>query len=267
MRQLVKSVLRSVAPQWTEAHLARRTNAHRELVLAELGLPDLQRRVRERLGENVAAGPFAGLQLLNESRGSVNIPKLVGSYEEELHPVIKSLRTRRPGLILDVGCAEGYYAVGLARLLGGQTRVLAYDIDSVSRALCARMAEVNDVADAVEVRAECNHCELREVLLPTAFLLCDCEGYELDLLDPGQAPQLRAVEMLVELHDAFRPGIREAITGRFADSHEITLIDSRERDPAHYPAIGFLGDDERRRALSEFRSGLQTWAHLVPRAA
>jgi protein-L-isoaspartate O-methyltransferase len=54
--------------------------------------------------------------------------KLLGAYEHSLHDVLLKPVSRQPDPIINVGCAEGYYAVGLARLLPDAT-VYAFDID------------------------------------------------------------------------------------------------------------------------------------------
>jgi hypothetical protein len=46
--------------------------------------------------------------------GSALIPKLLGCYEAELHGVIACALNTTYDTIIDIGCAEGYYAVGLA---------------------------------------------------------------------------------------------------------------------------------------------------------
>ena len=56
--------------------------------------------------------------------------KLLGFYEKELQKVIKNLIKRDCEIVVDVGCAEGYYTVGLARVFKDkETKVLAYDIN------------------------------------------------------------------------------------------------------------------------------------------
>src|SRR5271170_2035809 len=66
----------------------------------------------------VAAGLFQGLRLLPDVSWGVgdNAAKLVGLYEAELHPALHDLALTPPPVVINVGCAEGYYAVGLARL-------------------------------------------------------------------------------------------------------------------------------------------------------
>ena len=43
----------------------------------------------------------------------------------------------------------------------------------------------------------------------------DCEGGEVDLLQPDLAPNLRYSDVLVELHDFLNPTISETILSRF----------------------------------------------------
>src|SRR6185437_13753235 len=63
----------------------------------------------------VLNGPFKGLKFVGQSNIGVIIPKWVGSYESQLHPIIESVVSAGDyQTIIDVGAAEGYYSVGLA---------------------------------------------------------------------------------------------------------------------------------------------------------
>ena len=72
------------------------------------------RAVLEELKWKVAAGPFAGMRYITRSCGSKLAPKVIGCYERELHPAIENAIRGDYQRIIDIGCAEGYYAVGLA---------------------------------------------------------------------------------------------------------------------------------------------------------
>jgi hypothetical protein len=88
-------------------------------------------------GKVVLSGPFKGMKYPNlEAFGSCIYPKILGSYERELHDTLNSISNTRYSEIIDVGCAEGYYAVGLS-LQHPEARVYAYDIDETARRLCA----------------------------------------------------------------------------------------------------------------------------------
>jgi len=57
---------------------------------------------------------------------STNIPKLLGCYEAELHPVFAKWQAVPFRQVVNVGAAEGYYAVGCARLWP-EAQVIAFE--------------------------------------------------------------------------------------------------------------------------------------------
>src|SRR3954469_9686968 len=65
----------------------------------------------------VEGGLFPGLRLPQQASEGCLIPKLLGIYEAPLIQHLHRLLARSPEVVLNIGCAEGYYAVGLARLL------------------------------------------------------------------------------------------------------------------------------------------------------
>ena len=68
-----------------------------------------------RPGYEVQAGPFKGMRYPQfKAKGSTMLGKLLGTYEGELADLITSLVKQPYDAVVDVGCAEGYYAVGLA---------------------------------------------------------------------------------------------------------------------------------------------------------
>lgn len=78
----------------------------------------------------VLGGPFKGMQYGQIiSYGSVLPPKILGFYESEISVVFQNLKCKKFDVIIDIGSAEGYYAVGLARMNKAQL-VYAFDINS-----------------------------------------------------------------------------------------------------------------------------------------
>ncbi len=216
----------------------------------------------------VVAGPFRGLRFTDRSSWGAAAPFLVGSYEEELHGPLEDLISARPTTVIDVGCAEGYYAVGLALRLP-EARVFAYDVDPLARQLCAAMAALNDVDTRVHVRGECTVSELQALSGPGVLLILDCEGAELDLLRLEQVPQLASTTILVELHDFIDSTITAIILSRFRETHAITLHDSRARNLDAYEVLTPLSREDRATAVDETRPldpHPMQWAVLVPEA-
>ena len=133
----------------------------------------------------VQTGPFAGLKLADvQTWGHEEIgSQLLGIYERELRPVLLELASRRPTLVINVGCAEGYYAVGLARLIP-TARVHAFDIDERAQNVCRTNAALNGASDRIVVEGICSPQRLREISAghTNILVVVDCEGAEKELL-------------------------------------------------------------------------------------
>lgn len=221
----------------------------------------MTRAVVRKSGSRVMAGPFAGMAYLQRAYGSVLAPKLLGSYEAELRPWIERILTRSYPRIIDIGSAEGYYAVGLAVHLP-EARIIAFDSDPAAQSACRELAVLNGTAESVDVLGCCDQPALKQVLCPGALIVCDSEGSEETLLDPGALPELNACDMLVETHDFIRPGVCALIEARFRATHVIEAVDNAPRDPSDFPQIAFLNICDRALALNEMRTARQRWLML-----
>src|SRR6516164_10354166 len=60
----------------------------------------------------VRSGPFEGLKYIKYSSGSPFLPKLLGNYEAVIGDWISDAIGKQYDVIIDLGCAEGYYVVG-----------------------------------------------------------------------------------------------------------------------------------------------------------
>ena len=199
-------------------------------------------------GLTVSGGPFAGLSYPDATATSL-VPKLLGAYERVLHAAVEEAVRAAPELIVNVGAADGYYAVGLARRCPGAT-VRAFEADAGQRALLTRVAAAN--ATRLEVGGLAGPGDL-EALPPGTLVVMDCEGCERALLQPET---LRDAAILVELHDFVEPGVSDVIVERFRATHHVTLIETASQPPERGSALGL--------ALSEHRPGPMRWAVLRP---
>ncbi len=265
LRQHAKRPLRRHAPGLYARALALWSGLHPDAGAAsgEAGPPAA---LSARAGEQVAHGPFAGLRYRGASVGSVSAAKLVGSYEAELHPLFREIAGQGFERIVDVGCAEGFYAVGLARLLP-QARVIAVDPLAAARAACRRLAEDNGVADRLELHGAADAGALRRWCRGRCLLLLDCEGAEEGLLRPKRVPGLAGCHILVELHDFVDPGLSDRVLPRFRDTHRCTLVAQQPREAADWPVLEGLEPALAARLLDERRPRDLQWAWLTPRAA
>jgi predicted O-methyltransferase YrrM len=174
----------------------------------------------------VQQGPFRGMRYVPAAICSHLGPKFLGTYEMELKSAIESAIQKRPCMILDVGAAEGYYAIGLAKRLQ-EASVTAFELTPEGRDLLQRMAQLNQVGSRIAIHGCCTTDTLIECLGKRSidFMIMDVEGAEIELLNAATVPLLNHTDLLVELHGADTAAI---LRTRFAATHEIRQIQSRK---------------------------------------
>jgi hypothetical protein len=231
-------------------------------------LQDVNKRIYASVRGRVLTGPFRGMEYTDDSAGSALSPKLLGTYEKELSCVIEAACFRAYGLIIVIGAAEGYYAVGMA-LKSPQAHVIAFEQSEIARRLLRRLIDRNRVSERISIDKTCSIENLATVLNGEGrkLVICDVDGAEVDLLDPIRVTGLRRVDVLVELHDCFTPGISAEIEKRFAGSHFIDVIKARPRRSWDCPkGLGLTGRDGSL-AVQEHRPGPQSWFWMRARTS
>jgi len=188
-------------------------------------------RLRRDLGPEytVQAGPFKGMRYPGfEAVGSSLIGKLLGTYEIEITAWIEKLLATPYDIIVDIGCAEGYYAVGFAMKIPG-CHVHAFDTDEHARKLCSAMASLNGVTSRVQVQGLCTPEELVTLVAGRrALVISDCEAGELQIFTEKLIPSLAQCDVLIEAHDFIVRGISETMQRRFETTHRCTIAHSVE---------------------------------------
>lgn len=171
-------------------------------------------------GPIVRGGPFAGMRLVDPVN-RCNAPLLLGCYEEELHAIVNGIPDAGYHRVINIGCGEGYYAVGLKRLVPS-LEIWAHDIDPKLQEKCHAMAVLNGVY--VHVGGVFDPENFGAYTNGRTLVWCDIEGAEEVLLDPVRSPALTDMDILVELHPTEQGHTRDTVPARFADSHEIEIL-------------------------------------------
>jgi len=225
----------------------------------------IQNTLLQQQGTVVMQGPLQGLDFLQQSAEGCHIAKLLGCYEQPLQPFIEEAINAQYPTILNIGCAEGYYAVGMARRMMN-TRVLAYDLNPTAQTTCAELAAKNGVTDRVEVGALFKPADFGAYAGQRVLVLCDIEGAEAELLNPQAAPALAGMDLIVESHECLKPGITQALIDRFKATHHITVVTDDGQRQLQNPPAWFvnLAHLDQLLATWEWRSGPTPW--LVMRA-
>lgn len=179
----------------------------------------------------VCSGPFKGIRYPElKAFGSTLYPKLLGSYESELHPTISRFASRPYETIHDIGCAEGYYAVGLSKLFP-RAKIYAYDLDPAARAFCERMASANNVHNPILPLGFCDPAKLSNSCTNKRDLIvCDCEGFEEHLFTPEFAVGYSNSDLIIEIHDFISPGIGKACAESLQASHKLSYVSAEDTE-------------------------------------
>jgi len=216
--------------------------------------------IRKKTNGIVNGGPFAEMRYISYAVGSWLIPKIIGCYEEELHPWVADLLLQDYNAIVNIGCAEGYYAIGFAlkSVYRGGT-IYAYDNNPVARYSCLKMAQLNNVADRIKMRGACMPETLEMDIRYPTLIISDCEGYESAILDPTLVPGLSFCDMLVETHD----NTKEILYKRFSKTHTIDEVTSTPRNPDQYPLLNGSPVEIRNLCINEGRSTKLTFWLLL----
>jgi hypothetical protein len=219
-------------------------------------------------GGRVQTGPFAGMTIVPRTCwGDGDTPaKLLGVYENELHEFVDHAVKAKPDYLLNIGCAEGYYIVGLCRLLPHVTAD-AVDISPTAIEICHENSLANNVTGLNTTRDEitCEWIEDKCHLPKKPLLIVDCEGAELTLLDPVKVPSLSKCSILVECHDCAIPGITDTLTQRFEETHTVQLMSQTTKDPYQFDFLKDLSDCDKWALVHEGRPSTMTWLYITPK--
>jgi len=218
----------------------------------------------------VLHGPFQGLRYPTfETCGSLLCPKLIGSYEKELQESVETCLRHSYSDVIDIGCAEGYYAVGFAQKLG--TAIWAFDTSEKARLACAKMAKTNGVESLVQIGGTCAPEDLEKFSGKRCLVICDCEGYEAHLFSKETIGWFTNSDLIIETHDLYGKEISYPLEELFSPTHHIQRIpsvdDVAKAREYSFPETRALSFGDRFEMFAEGRRCRMDWLVCVSRNA
>lgn len=233
----------------------------------------LGKRLAEQLQHRIRYGPFEGTLLIQDSRwsGADKASMLLGMYELEVLSALVGAAERRK-VFIDVGAADGYYAVG-ATASNLFQHAICFEIDPEGRDVISRQASANGVLERVSVLGMAGIDFLDQAQATHAFsmndvvILIDIEGTEFELLSESIIERLKNAVLIVEIHDflvAQKVDVQELVT-RLSHHFVVEIISQGPRDPNLFPELAFWNDDDRWIICSESRSQIMCWAVCKPK--
>jgi hypothetical protein len=255
------------------AHIANTLKRHFHLRrIVGLYRRRLSRKIFAQCGGTIQYGPFAGMHWLdNPHRGrSEQGVIILGLYEQE---VLKNL-VEAPAhfrVFVDVGAADGYYAVGLLHI-GRVDRSVAFESLPECRAAISRLAAKNGVSDKITILGTasdrfvdmlCAH----KINSHETMLLIDIEGAEFKVLTEEVFAFLNDSLIVVETHAhiyADPQGEMERLIKRASMTHRVTTWYPGPRNPWTIKELEDFTEIDRWILCSEGRCEVQQWLRFDP---
>ena len=230
------------------------------------------RRLSRSIGDTVKYGSFKGLSLVDRPGWSANdrISMLVGAYELRVLEILLEATSNRTCFI-DIGAADGYFAVGMATQ-SNITVVHAFEIDDRARILIKQNSMHNNVLGKVNIHGEACANEISEIVAiqnANSVILIDIEGAEFQLLKNQCLLKNICNEILIiELHDfLFEDGAarKQALFDDFSVYFDCFIFDSGPRDVSKIEELKRLPEDIAWLILSEGRLKSMNWVVCLPK--
>lgn len=259
------SLMRELGQRVAPGYMADRARRYERDVRSRDGVTAIAERLLAGGPAVVRGGPFAGLRYPAERIADVDVPvaKLLGVYEQEIAGVFEDAIRRGTRTFVDVGCADGYFAAGMA-FASPDLTTYAFDIARSARELCATVAAINGVAARVNVKRRFSAASLEGLDMAGALLLCDVEGAERTLFDAALVSRLRHTYVTIEVHEHVLPGLSESLRSAFTASHTHRVVQAATRPPEDFAELG-LTAREIAVALGEHRPPSLHWLVFDPR--
>lgn len=242
--------------------------ADKGLAITQLGLHyrarEIYRQLTAQYGAVVQSGPFKGMQLgPHGEHMSACLARWLGIYESALHATIAKASAH--DTLINIGAGEGYYAIGLARALPG-IRVIAADINPDMQRSCAALCALNGVTDRVSIQGEMTPQTLAAAIKGKTLIICDIEGAEEVLLSPAACPALLQTDIIVELHDVYKPGLSDKLAAEYAATHDVQIIEPSAAPAIDMPFVRTMPELEHFLLSYEGRAGYTPWGIFTRKA-
>ena len=216
------------------------------------------------ISNKVQNGPFKGMIYDCENYWGNLYPKLLGSYESELHDIINRLVKVKFNNIINVGSAEGYYAIGFA-LKSNVDEIIAVDPFRNSKKEINSLIRKNKIKKKINFKFCLSSKRLSNWIKTKTLILMDCEGSEAGYLKITSSTNFHKAHILCEIHDfSDHPNIGSDLINRFNRTHQIQIIKQEKRQLDKYRTVGNLSENEMINLLDEDRPKNNYWIYFEP---
>ena len=190
--------------------------------------------------------------------------KILGIYENQLQMYIKDAINKKPNLIINIGCGDGYYGLGIANILK-ESKCILVDTNKSELQSAEQNAQANNLLN-VEFKLNIEDEEINELCSSNdkSFIIIDAEGWEINLLDHEKFNQFQNASLLIECHDFIHKNITNNLINKFLFSHKIFVIDDCKKS-IMFDFLDFLTLEDKLFIQSEGRPTAMKWLYMSPK--
>jgi hypothetical protein len=219
----------------------------------------------------VKYGPFTGLHLNRETWwGKLDLgSQCLGLYEKELLDFIETLPDDRFSHFIDIGAADGYYAIGMLVSKKINNCICFEQSEKGQQTILANWQR-NQAPGQLKILGEANEqslSSLRPEELQRSLVLIDIEGFEFELLSTDFLAKLQSCTIIIEVHN-WVDGFLEKYAQLLRNAHHFFAIETVERidrTTSHLSELRDMTDDNRLLFTSERRPCMMRFLKLTPK--
>ena len=168
------------------------------------------------------------MKYISESVGSCHMPKILGIYENEIYPTLLNFLSNSD-LFVNIGAAEGYYAVGSA-IKYPNLNIIAFEMDKTGRQYISNLKKRNNV-DNVEIRKKFTDVDffgIQKSAYNRITYLIDIEGEEINIFSKYHN-HFNNSYFIIELHDRVSNKIESYLKRFDSNTHNTYIIPIKDK--------------------------------------
>lgn len=176
----------------------------------------------DKIGKRIYFGPFSGIKIPSVLSNMLTVSEILGLYESALHPIFSKLLNNNIENIILVGGNNGYYAAGINYILSPK-KISIFESEIKFHNVINSWFIENKMSNYL-LLGEANGNEFNKINTKIDFIFMDCEGFEIELLNPELFLWQQKTEILLELHPFYVENLISELVKRFKKTHVVELI-------------------------------------------
>jgi len=223
----------------------------------------------------VIYGPYRGMFFSENNHWGIGDlgPKIIGLYEFEVQNKLLELVTNfEIENFVNIGAAEGYHAIGIAKKTRIQNFVL-FEIDKKGQEILKENILKNELKKNITIENEANLNAIYELhkkldFSKTLFLI-DIEGSELELFNDEILELLKNSFLIIENHKFLLSETKQIkyqkLFDKLNDNFKMQILRNTGRNISQINEISDFSENELMMISSESRPKMMEWLVLTPK--